>query len=219
MAVLFFDTASFYANSTQASQGFYNSAGMNVATSGLPAGAISPTAWSGNANSNDIALPSPGAGPFIFGFRWYQSSFSGQTICEFLDNSKAVQVLFAVNASGTISAYRASTSNLLGTTSSAISVNTWNYLEFKVKCDPTTGTVDVHFNNGNVLSLTGQNTQGQSTATLGFIRMAGVAAVTTYYQDLYVCDTTGGAPANTFLGDCRVWTSNPTANGNYTAWT
>jgi hypothetical protein len=36
----------------------------------------------------------------------------------------------------------------------------------------------------------------------------------TDFDDLYVCDGTGSAPANDFLGDCRVEAIFPSGNGN-----
>ena len=38
-------------------------------------------------------------------------------------------------------------------------------------------------------------------------------------DDLYICDGTGSAPHNTFLGDCRVDTLLPTADGTAQQWT
>lgn len=221
MALLFADCASYYANATQAQQGIYNSASGTVASSGLPAGMIESTAWQNCVNF--IALPSPSAGPFIFGQRIYFSPLPGSaaTILEFLDSSKNVQVLVQLNTNGSLSVYRGTTANLLGTTAAGlISATAVNYLEVKVLCNASTGTIDIHLNGASVLSLSSQNTQGQSTTTIAFIEIVNsIGSVTTYTQSIYVCDTTGSAPANTFLGDIRLWTFHPTANGTYVAWT
>ena len=221
MALLFFDAASYYTTLTQAVQGIYNAAsGGSIATSGLPAGMIESTAWLNN--NNTFALPSPGAGAFIVGERIYFSAIPGSavTILHFQDSGKNDQVIFQINVNGSISAYRGTTANLLGTTAAGlISATAVNYLEFKVLCDATVGTIDIHLNGVSVLSLTGQNTKGQSTTTIAFIQWSNaIGGINTYFQSIYVCDTTGGSPTNTFLGDIRIWTSNPTGNGTYTAY-
>jgi hypothetical protein len=43
--------------------------------------------------------------------------------------------------------------------------------------------------------------------------------VVLYYDDFYVCDNSGSAPNNTFLGDVRVQTLLPTGAGASTQWT
>lgn len=98
-------------------------------------------------------------------------------------------------------------------TSAYLPVGSWTYVELRVFFSSTVGTVDVWFNDTNVLSATGQNTGG-NPSSLQFDCSTG----TTYsIGDLYIAgsDTSTDAP----YGDNPVTVLLPTGNGNYSQWT
>lgn len=117
---------------------------------------------------------------------------------------------------GTISALRGTT--VLGTSTFALSVNTWYYLEFKVVIHDTNG--EVQFRRDGVLDatldLTGVVTSSAALTTWNAIKLGAVSRNTTtnwYYDDLYVCDGSG-SKNNDFLGDLTGSWLPPTAEGN-----
>jgi len=98
--------------------------------------------------------------------------------------------------------YRGNT--LIETTSGAnIGVNTWQYIEFKVKCHNTNGEYEVKVDGITIASATGVDTQAGSNAYHDSVQFEGVSVAYPYWDDLYICDSTG-SQNNDFLGNQRV---------------
>jgi hypothetical protein len=106
---------------------------------------------------------------------------------------------------------------VLGTGTANVGVNVWQYLELKVVVSATVGTVELRLDGATSPDITasGLNTGAVNVneIVVGFVNAA------TYYDDIYVVDTSGSAPTNTWLGDSRVETLYPSSNGTNTAWT
>lgn len=123
---------------------------------------------------------------------------------------------------GQIRVYRdESTDVLLGITNGKFRLGAWNYVEFKVKCDDTTGTVDIRLNGVNVLSLSGIDTKATAQAHSYFdkVQFFVTSYPETWLDDLYICDGTG-AKNNDFLGICKVETVFPVSDvGGKIDWT
>jgi hypothetical protein len=129
------------------------------------------------------------------------------------------QVDVRVNASGNLTVTKNGT--VIGTsTSSMISLNVWYYLELKVTIHNTTGAYEVRLNGVTVpgLSATGVDTRNTANNSANEIFMSTAGGITYTYDDLYVCDGTGSTN-NDFLGDVRVDTILPTADGSSTDFT
>ncbi len=65
-------------------------------------------------------------------------------------------------------------------------------------------------------------TSGGSTiaaSTANVIRFNGPLNAAYFIDDIYICDGTGSAPYNDFLGDCRIGTQRPNGAGYSTQWT
>lgn len=216
----------FYSSAAQAESGLYiQTAGMNIHTSGLPAGNIGSTAYQANQLGVGIALP--GLSEYIIGFRMVNTGtyVNENVICEFQNASAAAQIDFFTEVGGNITAKRGAT--VLGTSSGTNLIsNTWQYVELLVKCDPTNGQIGVRINGNLVLNLTGINTQNQVTNVLGAIFFG--SNINPYFQDLYIVDTTG-SHNNTYLGDIHISVYNAagagtpainqyTPNGAATVW-
>lgn len=107
---------------------------------------------------------------------------------------------------------------LLGSTSNnAYARGVWNFVEFWVNIDGSTGFVKVYVNSVLVLNITGVNTQKSANASwdINAIGGPGVTVDPVKFDDLYYCDTTSGpgvTPCNVPLGDCGVRTLFATGN-------
>ncbi len=92
----------------------------------------------------------------------------------------------------------------------------WVYVEISATISATAGSVTVVLNGGVALTVSGVNTNNASTGTaINFIDWGVATGGNTMplgLMHIYICDTTGAAPWNTFLGDIRVQTLIPTAN-------
>lgn len=99
--------------------------------------------------------------------------------------------------------------------------NTWNYIEVKIVVGAS-GSCELHLNGvpGEIPSTVGNfgTTNIDRVLTSVQSNNAGVT-YRTYFDDMYVLDPSGPAPRNTFLGDTRVETLYPSADGAHSAWT
>jgi hypothetical protein len=90
----------------------------------------------------------------------------------------------------------------------AISTNTWHFIEIKVVLSDSVGTYEVRVDGVNKVSGTGADTVNGGSAVWTGIHLGslwpGTADDYTWdFDDLYVCDGTGGVN-DTFLGDHRI---------------
>lgn len=169
-------------------------------------------------------LVTAGAG-FVVGFAYRLSSVSASApprVVGFID-SGSIQVDLRVQATtGLLQVTRNGT--VLATASDhALLANTYYHLEFKATINDSTGSFHVRVNGETVggLNLTGQDTQNTANASANTIRFwwpPVTAPVTADYDDLYICNLSGGSN-NDFRGDCKVEAINPTAEGGYSEWT
>jgi hypothetical protein len=127
---------------------------------------------------------------------------------------------------GSLSVVRNSSSDvLLGqTVPDVIRQDDWYYIEWRATIDPAVGAVTVRVNNVEVIAVTGVNTLGDIGASNPFpldLRSVGFHCGSNEawrLDDVYILDSTGPAPNNTFLGDCRVEYLKPRAAGTYQQW-
>lgn len=122
----------------------------------------------------------------------------------------------------TLMAYRGDASLLLGRASKPLIRNTWHYLEYKVYCHDSSGTVDVQLDGENILSLSSVDTLQDATGYLGSIvirapRSSTDANVAASIDDLYILDGTAGL--SDFLGPVKVETLRPTGDDVTVNWT
>ncbi len=92
----------------------------------------------------------------------------------------------------------------------------WVYVEVGATISPTAGAVTVRVSGVTVVNLTNVNTNNATAGTtISFIDWGGASAslvAPNGLMHIYISDTTGAAPWNTFLGDVRVQTLYPTGN-------
>jgi hypothetical protein len=153
---------------------------------------------------------------FAFRFPTAPSS-TAVNILQWKDESATnIPASLRLNSAGTLSVY--DNGGLLATTSVALSVNTWYYIEFGVVVG-TSGTATVRIDGGMQIDAV---TGNFGTANVGYISIGRHDSNTMgspIYDDIYVVNTSGAGPANTYLGDCVVQTVRPVLDGTYTEWT
>lgn len=110
-----------------------------------------------------------------------------------------------------VSAYRgAYNGTLLGISSNnSWPGDAWNFIQFRIKIDPSGGVVQVKVGANMVLNLTSKNTQATANAWSDALDNCLQTSILNeyseaYMDDIYYCDTAvdpGASPNNTFLGD------------------
>lgn len=149
-------------------------------------------------------------------FKYSVATVTARSIITLLDAGTA-QASLRFNIDGTLSAMRGhSSGTVLGTTTYAVPLGTFVYLEVKVLINNTTGTFEIKVDGSSKLSLSSQDTQNTANSTANQVNIGPDGSVTnaTYtWDDLYICDG-AGSTNNNFLGDCRVDAYLPNGNGN-----
>jgi hypothetical protein len=124
------------------------------------------------------------------------------------------QIVISQTATSGIAISRNAT--LLSQTGPVLSQSSWIYLEFKITFHSSAGSYELRLNGAPALSQSGINTQNTANAYANQLMLN--SGSDSYYDDLYMLDTTGSAN-NDFLGDVRIYTLMPSGNGTYSQWT
>lgn len=194
------------------------------------------TPWVNNANTGAISYPTGRLGTGRAMHSNTQDEFRGhdfllpantQTLivgCAFsnptnwggspiiaLRDGGTIQCDLRINGSKQLIATRNGTT--LGTSTSALIDNIWEYLEIKATIDNSAGTFEIRRNGTVVLTLTGLDTQTSANAYA-----TRVSFRNGIYDDIYVANTSGSMN-NTYLGDVRAEAIFPTGAGNSTQFT
>lgn len=124
-----------------------------------------------------------------------------------------IQCGFSVNAAGKIIFWRGTNATILATGTTTLVDTAWYHIQCKVTINNTTGTVDIKLNDVSEISATGLNNRNSAANQVTAIRYSSSASSAFYVgDDIVVQDTSGGAPANDFLGITRVETGYATSN-------
>jgi hypothetical protein len=140
----------------------------------------------------------------IVGFSMYQDeSRNGIFMSLRTINNYYVGLQLQLNSDGSFSVLRGWT--VLGTTAAGVlPLDEWKFIQLKVYCDGTSGTVELRVDNTTELTLTGINTQDDPShdyyAAVRFQSITHIWEQSPRFDDFWVCDSTGGAPCNDFLG-------------------
>ena len=192
--------------------------GTAIATSPVRTGAQSLRFASGNNNLIKKLVPaSQEHVTFVVGFamRIDTTPLTTYAVGGFTSDLLATQhVNLSLNSNGSLKVERAPSTTLGTTTAGLIIPNVWYYIEFKATLSDTVGTVDLWINGVSVLSLTGQDTKNAGTKSVfdGLSLGAAFGGINFYYDDVYFLNG-AGSTNNDRLGDIRVRTILPTANG------
>ena len=160
---------------------------------------------------------------WIVGFAYKTSALpsvgTGCALVQLLD-AGTLQCDLRLVSDGTLQVTRNAT--VLGTTSFVLSTGVVYFIEFKAVISDASGTAEVKVDGSSKLALTSQDTKNTANATANQILIgsgSGTLGGNQDFDDLYICDGTGSAPNNTFLGDVRVDALFPTGAGNTTELT
>jgi hypothetical protein len=179
----------------------------------MASGRFGGNAYNGETTSRLKSLPASYA-TIIMGFAFkYRAVVDTPILVQFRDSGTAhVDLRYTVSTT-TFSITRAGTS--LGTYIKPLTLNQWYYLEFKATISDTVGVVELKIDGVSVINLSSQDTRNGANATVNEIVLSNGAQFTVGdIDDIYVVDTSGGAPTNDYLGDIRVEALFPNGNGN-----
>lgn len=125
--------------------------------------------------------------------------------------NSAVQIRARLNSSDSrIEILRSGTTSL-GFTTNALLSGSYTYVELKVFCHNSLGTVEVKFDGVTEFTFGPGDTQGTTEAFIASLQIQGDSGTGVRMDDLYVADTSG-TKNNDFLGDVRVDTLVPTVD-------
>ncbi len=201
-----------YSNEAIVSGGPFSDSAVQVQSSH----SIGKTLPSANATSLivGVAFKTPSSSADYGALVFADSANASQTYITLKES--AGQIIVTSGGSNFAADANMSGGTVLGSTGAVFSGSTWTYLEVEIVIAASGGgSVKCYINGGLVLSLSGVTTQGTANTganAIGFKGPQNGNASYNNYADIYVCDTTGGAPWNAPLGVTQVLPLNPTAN-------
>lgn len=154
---------------------------------------------------------------WIVGAAVYVNGFSGSANVLFgLMDAGSYQCEAQITALGKLSITRNGT--VLATGATTLRALRWYYIEFKATIHNSTGAAEIKLDGASEVSVSGTDTQATGNATadqvvVGHFGGSGFNGAL-YIDDFYICDGTGSAPTNDYLGDIRVQALFPSGNGN-----
>lgn len=173
----------------------------------------------------------PATSDLYVGFALYTASggWAGnyESYISFHTNSGTTpQFRLKLVAPTTLSIVRHDGTTLASSAAGVMRLDAWQYIEVYAKVADSGGRATVRVNGVTVIDFTGDTKHNGTLDTIDMICLGDTypgfnygPRVTTLVDDLYICDATGPAPYNTFLGDVRVHTTSPTGAGNSTQFT
>lgn len=164
-----------------------------------------PTSFDRACLSEDL-----GANTTLYvGFGWKPGNMSDKIFFRFREPSDGAGMNLRFNTQGRIQVYRAGTW-MADVKGYQVMHNQWQYIEFKVTINNTTGSFEVRINGKSYLTQSSVDTQNGGTAELRKVELYGSNGQG-FWDNLYVDDAT-------FHGPCRVNSLLP--NGDDTTnWT
>ncbi len=215
MSLRYFDGFDFYATGDLAARYHIATGGMRVNPTGGRFGTGAIDCGNGGGNEKVAKFFEPQAS-WVVGF-CYKFAYSGyNTILSDLSDANGRQVELRMNASNQLQ--MTANGTVLATGTASLLPNTWYYIEYKATVSDSCPANSCQARVGGVLDLTvpaGSDTNPQNSGSASRVSL-NYENFHTYqwYDDFYVLD--GAGPHNTdFLGDVRVETLLPNAQGVY----
>lgn len=134
------------------------------------------------------------------------------------DNGTFVHHNIRLTGATTLALYSGNTLLASYTHTSAFAGN-WFYFELSGTVATSGGTGIVRIDGVTVINFTGSTKTGGTSTNIDMVRVQGDNSGGKYVDDFYICDGTGTAPQNTFLGDVKVTSLVPNAAGSSTQFT
>jgi len=153
---------------------------------------------------------------WIIGFAGQPGSVGSNTpFAHIADGGTEQCYLYALNTG--LVQLRRGDGTVLATGTKVLTAGVYYHFEWKLTIDNTTGASELRINGATDHSVSGIDTQNSANATADRFWL-GENPVAAYmgwaFDDVHVCDGTGSAPYNNFLGECRVECLFPNGNGN-----
>lgn len=217
MALRFIDGFDHYAIPSQIPLKYtsYNDSGSSIGITTMTGRRAGSTALFFRTSSDFIGMTFDPQSTWIIGFALYMVSTETTELLRFTDETGTIQGALSIGNDGTIRVYRNSVTSgtLLATSTNALPILTWNYIEVKLTIADSGGNWEVRVNESTWLNFTGDTKQSATLSTATRIQIWGRGS-DNGIDDLYICDGTGSAN-NSFLGDVRIDTVRPIGAGNY----
>lgn len=207
---------------------YINSCGDHYATVNVPqrwttvVGTPTVVAAAGRRSLNAISLGShvvsveetiPGLATYVAGVAFKLPTLVTNDLITFKEGATD-HVIIRVTPTGAIEVLRAPSTQLGISDTGLIFAGFYNYLEVLCTIDGAAGVVTVNLNNNNLLSLTSQDTDnGGAVPEINAIKFQGGNPSGTFIDDVYILNTVAPAPQNGILGDIRVESLLPVADG------
>jgi len=182
------------------------------------AGRFSGQAGSVGNSSKTHAFPSSYS-TIIVGCAFYETTTANDALITLMGSGGNVIRMIPTTIGPTTYLRLYSNSAQLGNTGATPFVaNTWYHVEMKIVIHPSAGSVELRLNGSTTPEISGTSLDTGST-NIDAIRFTSGSSQAVRFDDLFVLDTTGSAPTNDFMGDCRIETIYPSAEGADTSWT
>lgn len=220
MALLFIDGYDHYTTITDKGYTAVNGGSVSLIAAAARSGAQGLRIANKNASVTKV-LPST-YGTLFCGLTFKLTGITtDQKVISFLEGATN-HVWISFDSSGRIIITRNGTTIATGTT--ILTTGVAYYVELRVIVSDTVGLAEVHLNGaleasyygaGSAGSPTGDTRNG-ATGVIDRVTIGGGGSGSQNFDvdDLYILDTSGSAPTNTYLGDVRVDTIAPNGNGN-----
>lgn len=172
-----------------------------------------------------IPLPTPVAQAIVgFAFKengaMWGSTSAGQFLLSLYGDAGGTGHLgINVSSDGHILLRRGAGANgtIIATSVPILTASAWHYMEVSATIADAGGVVVVKVDGQEFINFTGDTKNAGTLSTISTLGLGG--AQSCLYDDLYVCDATGAAPYNTFLGDRVVKAMRPDGAGASTGFT
>ena len=180
--------------------------------------------WFIQSNGDNLTIALSASSQIFMGFavKFGTNPSSASTFMQIKgDTGTTTHLLLGFPTGSSIELYRNSTSTILASASLTNPLTWGTYIEVSATIADAGGTCVVKVNGTTVINFSGDTKNaGTSTNidTITFGKFSGFTP-TLYIDDLYICNSTGAAPYNTFLGDVRVHTLVADAAGSSTQFT
>jgi hypothetical protein len=173
-------------------------------------------------SSGRLTKPIPASAQIIVGFAFKVANLtSTHVLCSTYGDSGATQhAVLRTSTTGQLQALRSGTT-LTSSSAGLILANAWNYVEMRATIADSGGVFEVLLNGTQVINFTGDTKNAGTATNFDMIALGGSSdmdlAVT--YDDVYVLNTSGSAPWNTFLGEVVATYLKPNGAGATTGLT
>lgn len=215
MALRFVDGLQHYAIPSQIGTKYtaYNDSGSLSGITTMTGRRAGATALVFRTTSDYVTLTLDSQQTWIIGLAYQINGSESGALLQINDSAGNNQLCVAITSGNAIQLIRGSQyGTVLATSSQALALNTWYYIEIKMTIASSGGLFEARVNEQVWVTYSG-NTQSSSNANANTFTIKGRTSHNAFH-DVYICDGTGSR-GNTYLGDCRVDTVMPSGAGNY----